>query len=190
MNRIRPLIFALALALISCGKSDVPANTPAPSDGVEVVIQGGLGGDCTFRIFEAVQSRFPNARAVTMGQHDAYRVDVSAWLDENPVSGKFVYVAHSWASNEAIDTANRHHIDVLILLDPVAFIPGGREIVPPTVTECQVFYADPSGLIRANVTGAVTNSEIVHGTNHGSVCTSARVIDFVCERVTALGGGE
>jgi pimeloyl-ACP methyl ester carboxylesterase len=134
-------ILLCALALVGCGDSTPPAG---PSDAsTAVVCIGGLGGDQTGTIFEAIEGQCPGVGVYQASPWNGYKADVQEIIDDAAPS-KVVLIAHSMGVQRALAIAAFDpRVKAVVAIDGVAYEPTGAPVltVPTQLPTCKWFSA-------------------------------------------------
>ena len=179
--KIFRLLSVLCLLLVACGEPPEPALPANPSARVTVLVCGGLGDSCVGQDYDAIKTGCPDVDLVYVADHDAYKIDLASYLDENPHSPKVAVIAHSWGTNQAATIPAQYRC----LLDPVAFS-GATITTPDDGAIVDVFYRQQVfGPWTATIKGNVTTVQKVPG-DHGSMPRAPEVLQRIVERINAM----
>jgi hypothetical protein len=176
------LCFAVAM-LAGC-KPPAPPTTQSSASKPLVCVVGGLGGNQLGEIAKLVQHLYPNAVVVPFGERDAYLADLAGYIAKNPHS-KLVLIAHSYGASACNDALPQiaGDVDLWLMFDPVPQRLFGTFTVPGNVKRTAVVWANPSGLIRANV--KYPTAEYLIRDGHSAICKTPQAYNIV-EREMAM----
>jgi hypothetical protein len=191
LHRLHNLLITLCFtaALLASCKRSTPPPPPKPAADTLVICVGGLGGDCTAEMADAIRARCDRAFVVSAGSRDAYQVDIRPIMAAYPKQHR-VLIVHSfagWWTSQPLDP-----IDYVVLLDPVS--PGGEEGIsfwgglPAPAYAIRVEWYRRQAFSRApppsaNVAGL---TPILVPASHQNVPKDPVVIDRVVATINAL----
>lgn len=182
------LFVALVVGIQSCDRGTPPPK-PAPAVDTVVLCVGGLGGDRTGNIANALRGN-PRAIVIQPSGWDAYKVPLGPILTVHPTK-HIALIGHSKGAYAVCRAATDLQaigktVDLLVILDGVS-VGNFSLTIPGNVRTCIVYYAAyPTPFIwRASIYG--THEEIiVPRTSHNSLPAAPDVIDRITRTIAKL----
>jgi hypothetical protein len=188
---ITGLIAAMLLALCvpACKESPVPA--PAPKSSSPLIVNlcglGNTEGAPPDGIVAMERILFPEAQIVYF-KPNGWLSPATDYIRKSEYS-KLIVLGHSFGAHRAALTASEVQVDLLILIDPVAYGTGEDTItVPASVKRTLVFRrsSEGAGVVgmarRANINGKIEMLNV--DKNHSTICDAPEVRIAIQDAIT------